>query len=195
MDITADLSQFADWSLRSVAIVGNAASLLSMRHGRAIDSCDIVVRMNRGVPKSIISQGTRTDILAFSTPRIIEDVYLEFDARRLIWMSPKLREQSAQTNWDGMSFYPLERWEHLHQRLTARPSVGAMTVDLISCLNPRHVSIFGFDFKRTLTNYSAKQHFGPHDFQGEENYVRDTAARLGWKLNCDWEQAAISDQN
>ncbi len=181
------LFNFTDWGNCSVAIVGNAASILSKRHGRLIDDTDVVVRMNRGVPKLSVSQGTRTDILTFSTSRVVEDIYHKFGARHLIWMSPKLREKSARFNWGDMSFYPLDRWKRLHQRLNARPSIGVMTVDLISYLRPRQVSIFGFDFKRTLTIYSEKQHLGPHNFCNEEIFVKDTAAKLGWQLHCDWE--------
>ncbi|WP_171121955.1 MULTISPECIES: glycosyltransferase family 29 protein [unclassified Ruegeria] len=195
MDPTNALGKFSDWSKCSVAIVGNAASILSKRHGLLIDDADVVIRMNRGIPKLPGSQGTRTDILAFSTSRVVEDIYHKFGARHLIWMSPKLREKSAQTNWGDMSFYPLDRWERLHQRLNARPSVGAMTVDLISSLRPKQVSIFGFDFKRTLTNYSEKQHLGPHDFQSEEIFVQGTAAKLGWQLLCDWEPTNNSTQS
>jgi hypothetical protein len=51
---------------KSVAIVGPSPSIIGKRRGKLIDSCDIVVRMNRAIPVSSKLKkdiGSRTDIL------------------------------------------------------------------------------------------------------------------------------------
>jgi len=174
---------------RSVSVVGNAASLLARDHGAAIDARDVVMRMNRALPTDPRSQGLRTDVLAFSTFHFVADIHARFGACELLWMSPKRRAGAARSGMpDGVAFYDLGRWEALHARLGARPSVGAMVLDWLSAGGPREVVIFGFDFKRTLTAYQAQQHVGPHDYAAEEAFCETLVARHGWHLVRDYDK-------
>jgi len=167
---------------KKVAVVGNAASLLQQRHGSAIDECDVVVRMNRGLPREPSSQGTRTDILAFSVFEGVKDIYHLFKARYLMWMSPKSRDAAS----GDFLFYDLNRWANLNALLGARPSVGAMVLDFVSSLDPDGVEIYGFDFKRSLTHYQDRQHIGPHDFFAEERFCEDLARERNWSIVKDY---------
>ena len=165
---------------RSVAIVGNAASLLSHRHGALIDGHDVVVRMNMGFPVDPAAQGTRFDLWCFSNDRATLQAPQGFVAPRAVWMSPKFRDRRAGTV--DCCFYPIADWQALHDRLGARPSVGAMTVDLVSRASPRQVTVIGFDFNRSKTFYETRTLPSPHDFAAEERYITDLIARRSWRF-------------
>ena len=52
-----------------ISVVGNAKSIFDHKRGPLIDSADLVIRFNRGVPVSKGCQGKKTDILVFSNPK------------------------------------------------------------------------------------------------------------------------------
>lgn len=165
---------------KSIAIVGNSQSLLLDTHGQDIDSHDIVVRMNMGFPSDPVAQGRRFDVWCFSTIGMARQATSLPPAKHAVWMSPKSRDE-----FDGSvpcCFYPLECWDALQAHLGSRPSVGAMTIDLVSRAVPGAVSIFGFDFKRTETFYNKSTAVGPHDYQAEERYAMDNTQRPGWRF-------------
>lgn len=164
---------------KSVAIVGNAASLLAHAHGALIDGHDVVVRMNMGFPVDPAAQGTRCDLWCFSNYRATLQAPDGFVAPRSVWMSPKFRD------WRGgidCCFYPIAWWRALRDRLGARPSVGAMTIDLVSRAKPREVTVIGFDFNRSKTFYETRTLPSPHDFAAEERYVTGLIARRSWRF-------------
>jgi hypothetical protein len=165
---------------KSVAIVGNATSLLSSKHGALIDSHDVVVRMNMGFPIDPAAQGTRFDLWCFSNFRATLQPPEGFVAPRSVWMSPKYRDQTD--HGIDCYFYPISDWQRLHDHLGARPSVGAMTIDLISRSKPRQVTVIGFDFNRTKSFYENRESPPPHDFAAEERYVTDMIARRAWRF-------------
>jgi hypothetical protein len=165
---------------KSVAIVGNAASLLDHAWGPSIDTHDVVVRMNRGVPVNLVAQGSKFDVWCFSIMKTHAETLKQAMPAFSVWMSPKCRD-----DYDGsidVSFYPLEFWHDLHRRLAARPSVGAMTVDLVSRSSARAVSVFGFDFKRSGTFYDPSLHVGPHNYAAESRYILDLCASHDWRF-------------
>ena len=165
---------------KSVAIVGNATSLLVHAHGALIDGHDVVVRMNMGFPVDPAAQGMRFDLWCFSNYRATLQAPDGFVAPRSVWMSPKFRD------WQGggidCCFYPKAYWRALRDRLGARPSVGAMTIDLVARASPRQVTIIGFDFNRSKTFYETRTLPSPHDFAAEERYVTDLIARRSWRF-------------
>jgi hypothetical protein len=165
---------------KSVAIVGNATSLLAHQHGALIDGHDVVVRMNMGFPVDPAAQGTRFDLWCFSNFRATLQPPDGFVMPRSVWMSPKYRDRTDH----GLDccFYPIPYWRKLHDRLGARPSVGAMTIDLVSRSNPRQVTIIGFDFNRSKSFYEVRESPAPHDFAAEERYVTDMIARRAWRF-------------
>ena len=164
-----------------VAIVGNAASLLRHSHGELIDQHDLVVRMNLGLPVNPAAQGRRFDLWCFSHHRVLRQAPPGFVAPSAsVWMSPKFRDQADR----GIAchFYPMSYWRALRGQLGARPSVGAMTIDLVSRAKPREVTIIGFDFNRSKTFYETRTLPSPHDFATEERYVTDLIARRSWRF-------------
>lgn len=165
---------------RSVAVVGNAASLLQHSHGALIDQHDLVVRMNLGLPVSPVAQGSRFDLWCFAHHRVLRQAPPGFVAPPSVWMSPKFRDQADRTM--SCHFYPRSHWRALRDRLGARPSVGAMTIDLVSRASPRQVTVVGFDFNRSKTFYETRTLPSPHDFAAEERYVTDLIARRSWRF-------------
>jgi hypothetical protein len=53
---------------KSVALVGNAKSLVDARYGAVIDAADIVIRLNSAPLPAILSHGSRTTWIALSAP-------------------------------------------------------------------------------------------------------------------------------
>ena len=162
---------------RSVALVGNARSLSSLSLGKEIDSCELVIRLNTAPNQKTGSHGARTSWIASSTllsPRRLQALNPE----RLIWMSPRRRALVllAYGTLLPMSFYPSDWWQVLAAKLGgARPSTGAMVIDLIVRLGGfSELRLFGFDFfqsgslsQRGLTSQP------PHDFAREQEYVSE----------------------
>lgn len=171
-----------------VAIVGNATTLLSGDYGREIDK-RCVVRMNAGIPMKPNAQGRRVDIHCFSSwPNLKENMKKVtchptdasyFDAALRIWMSPSDR---GVVGCLSCKYYPQSMWATLAERLGARPSVGAMVVDLFASLVEADVTLFGFDFKSSGTFYRSRQHNGPHDWHREREFVLGTAEAKGWAV-------------
>jgi hypothetical protein len=173
-----DLMAYLDG--KSVAIVGNASSLLHHDCGAAIDGHDVVVRMNKGIPVNPAAQGRRWDICCFSTMPEIGDLLQKISPRFAVWMSPRARRKYERA--PKLCFYPLDHWQALHDRLGQRPSVGAMTIDLVSRSAARTASVYGFDFKASGTFYTPDQHIGPHDYRAESRYVLDLSAQRSWRF-------------
>lgn len=171
---------------RRVALVGNARSLLGQPHGREIDSCDLVIRLNTAPDQEPGSHGTRTDWLAVSTivPR---QRICSLAPRRMFWMSPRRRLQAlAVHGWRmPVSFFPHSWWKDLAARLGSRPSTGLMTIDmLVRAGGYSRVVLFGFDFFQSPSlsprGLAAPP---PHDFRREEDHVRRLiTARAGIHL-------------
>ncbi|MFC5050160.1 glycosyltransferase family 29 protein [Rubritalea spongiae] len=157
----------------SIAIVGNAKSILNTQNGSEIDAADTVVRMNRGFPKKIRSQGAKTDVLALSCA--LEEKYYNkyFSQSSLMWMTPKMDNIPAWVHSSQPQYYPLPYWEKLYKSLnSSRPSTGAMTIDYIcNYIQPQKLRIYGFDFKTTPTLYESKMKLGPHNWSIEEQFV------------------------
>lgn len=165
---------------KTISVVGNAKSMLQFNHGSEIDSNDVAIRMNRAVPKNSLSQGTRTDILAFSTFFHIADVYQDFHSARLVWMSPKRRREATKLGASAVRFFTTQAAGRHLQVGSGR--VGTMVLDILTSVSPGQVSIYGFDFKRTGTSYEVEPLIGPHDCVAEQRYCEELASEFGWKL-------------
>lgn len=171
---------------RSVALVGNAKSILASSYGEDIDAHDVVVRFNRGAVQHQQAQGIRTDVLGFSLAIEREFISEHFGQPLLVWLTPKDREKFAiyfESLPGDMSFYPVERWAKLSQALHgARPSSGMMMMDLICRLQPEAVNLFGFDFKKSRTFYLQEDHKGPHNWAREKDLAIKFIKRANGKI-------------
>lgn len=165
---------------KSIAIVGNATSLLDHQYGPLIDEHEIVTRMNMGFPINPGAQGARCDLWCFSNFRATLAAPKGFAATDAVWMSPRFRDRPD--HGVDCYFYPVSYWKRLRQQFGARPSVGAMSINLIAHAKPREVTIIGFDFNRSKTFYENRTLPSPHDFAAEERYVMDLVKARSWRF-------------
>ena len=158
---------------KSIALVGNAQSLLSAHTD--IDAHDIVVRMNSGffVKNNVDTIGKRTDVLLTSGRAKAKELDLFLaEVSYVIWMSPKKRETLIDKQLRLLSFYPLDWWVELHRELGHRPSTGCMGIDLFSrMVGTGEIHLDGFDFWRTPTSYTNEIRLGPHNPNAEEAFA------------------------
>lgn len=161
---------------RTVALVGNAQSLSHEALGHDIDGCDLVVRLNSAPGCGQASHGSRTDWLAssmFPPGRRIRRI----NPGILLWMSPRHRVMAyAAYGWRvPLVIYPVGFWRTLCTTLGARPSTGAMAVDLLTrCGEYAELRLYGFDFFQSGSLSQRNLHSPPpHDFERERSFILD----------------------
>ena len=163
---------------KSVTLVGNARSLAERDEGFAIDSADVVIRINRAPMPASRTHGTRCDWLAMATS-ISGDDLARLHPNRVLWMSHK-RKRLPWRIVQGPGFYlhPLADWRALRSRLGAPPSTGLMMIDLLARADLARLRLHGFDFfvSQSLTG-SRRTDQVPHDFAAERAFVEDLARR------------------
>lgn len=174
------------WRRGNVALVGNASSLRATSYGAAIDSAHCVVRINQGAFVSLDanSTGNRTDaVLITLSGKFIEKAWMyakcRLVARTVVAMSPKKRTVLGRDLGAFISAYPLQWHQELHKTLGARPSTGAMAVDLLARTveTVDNIDIYGFDFWGSPTTYTGVAQAAPHDPIAEEKYVLGVVGR------------------
>ncbi|WP_347400084.1 glycosyltransferase family 29 protein [Loktanella sp. IMCC34160] len=165
---------------KTVAVVGNARSLEAADHGAAIDTADIVVRINSAPIPSERSHGGRTDWLAVSTPVSAATLQARQPSRHL-WMTPKRRRLPyAFAAADGFYLFPQEEHRRLSSEAGERPTTGLMVIDLLSRLPAARIDLYGFDFFASLSLSGARTSDQvPHDFNAERDWVHRLLARDG----------------
>ncbi len=157
---------------RSVALVGNARALAQGRQGAAIDGHDIVVRINRAPMPSAESHGARTDWLALGIPPGAAD-RARLAPSRLLWMPWKRRRLDwATASAPGFYLHPRADVAALQTNLGAKPTTGALLIDLLLRSRLKALDLHGFDFfaSQSLSGSRAAKD-GPHDFGAEAAWV------------------------
>ena len=173
----------APWRQSTVALVGNASSLRNRPFGPDIDAHEFVIRINQGafVPLTTDQTGVRTDAVFITlNGSALEKLWMwgrcKLKAPIVVAMSPKKRTVLGVDLSKIIPVYP-EAWHRaLHEKLGARPSTGAMAVDLLcrSVDDVSRISIYGFDFWGSPTTYTGIAHAAPHDPVAEEKFVVDS---------------------
>jgi hypothetical protein len=175
------VTQTFPWRDKSIALVGNASSLWEGNFGPQIDAADYVIRINQGAFIELFPQstGVRTDALLMSlNGNSVEKAWMFSRARRraktVVAMTPRDRTFLGIPLEKLIPTYPLEWHAELHTTMGARPSTGAMAVDLLrrTVTSPEQISIYGFDFWGSPTTYTGKIKAAPHDPEAEEKFVR-----------------------
>jgi hypothetical protein len=170
---------------KSVALVGNAQSLLGRSDGAAIDACEVVIRMNRGFVRNPDAQGTRTDVMMISGGVSLEEISASSDPKLILFMTPKRLTMSADLfGHERISCLPFGIWRALRQELGTRPSTGMMGLYLlVRNARPASVSLFGFDWKESKTFYKARDpDNSPHDWERERQFILEWLQRQPEKL-------------
>lgn len=157
---------------RSVALVGNARALAEGTQGAAIDAHDVVVRINRAPTPAAGSHGTRTDWLALGLPPAAADL-ARLRPARLLWMPWKRRRLGwAAARAPGFYLHPRADIAALQARLGAKPTTGALMIDLLLRAPLGSLDLHGFDFfaSRSLSGRRGAEDV-PHDFTAEAAWV------------------------
>lgn len=160
---------------RSVALVGNARSLLDTDHGARIDAEGVVIRLNKGFIRDAASQGRRTDIVSLSPEVTAEEIDREFAPDLICLLTPKLRHLHL-TRPDQLArvlFYPHRAWAADRARIGRRPSSGYMMVSWLLRIGlAGRITLYGFDFGQTETYYNPAGYQTPHDFPKEGEIIQ-----------------------
>lgn len=179
---------------KSVAVVGNASSIFNKNFGSFIDSHDVVCRINKGV--LIIDencQGKKIDVFAFAGLKKFQYILELINVDKVLFTSPRKQEEALKIS--NLRVYPIEWRNELKNVLISydknyipdiespgpgekgeikKPSAGICLLDYISRMNPKSVSIFGFDWKATPTYYELKGGSKTaHDYVFEKKHCLD----------------------
>lgn len=161
-----------------VALLGNSQTILKHEspQGEAIDNHDLVVRLNNVYPSNIEFQGSRTDLMLLSPPGLTTKLMwipkASFRAKAIVLMSPSTFRVGPIDFRHLLAFYPIDRHEVLTRKLGARPSTGAMAIDLLSSLfGPEKIHLYGFDFWESPSQRGGEKTIGPHDPKREREYA------------------------
>jgi len=142
---------------KSVALVGNATSALARDHGALIDSQDVVIRMNAGVPHEdqFHALGARTDILSVGTVRVLEDSVKRLNSRLTdIWFCKATKMGNREwehlcRDWRFPHLWriPQEWIRASHEAVGGKSSQGVtLGLALVGALQAESVLMFGVDF-------------------------------------------------
>lgn len=163
---------------QSVAVVGNAKSLLAADLGPQIDAHDVIIRLNKGFVQVPAAQGQRTDMVGL-TPELSEaDVATLFAPRHMLMLIPKMRHYRifGRENVQNTLFYPFRWWLADRNLIGRRPSSGFMAISWLLRLGvAREIVLYGFDFGQTPTYYNPVGYKTPHNFAREGQII------MGWQ--------------
>jgi hypothetical protein len=171
------------WAHSRVALVGSAQSLENSDFGEAIDSHDLVIRINQGAFANLQphNTGVRTDYLFMTLTGGTNSAKWSFLRRGqkaakkgVVLMSSKGRTLFRIDLTPFFLHYPALWHEELIQKLGHRPSTGAMAVDLLTrtMSNPDTLDVYGFDFFKTPDIAHGRNNVVAHDPGVEEHYIR-----------------------
>lgn len=168
---------------KTVAVVGNAMSLFDKSYGREIDSHDVVVRINKAAmlytrQEASSSHGTKTNVWVFwntseyktffpKIPKHVKKMHAGHQGR-------------TPNNIHMIDFvYPDSLYKELkkHAGKHSNPTTGLIFLDHLSKCNPKHVDVYGFDWKETPTFTDPdmkRERMCPHDYETEKNYCMNT---------------------
>ena len=165
---------------QSVAVVGNAKSLLATTYGSAIDTHDIIIRLNKGYVTEPTAQGTRTDMVGL-TPEFSEaETMSHFEPRYFLMLIPKMRHYKLFSR-DAVRrtlFYNFRHWIADRNLIGRRPSSGFMAISWMVRLGlAQSITLYGFDFGATPTYYNPEGYKTPHDYDREREIVLEWERR------------------
>ena len=166
---------------KNVILVGNSAKLCqSHSNGQLIDSFEVVCRINKGIASlGKPWYGKRCDIFFYASlvsipKKLKKQVH---DDKDPIWI--KTSKHNSFLNHNKNYNIPLEEWSHLKvDKLhlydkKIQPTTGMVSIDFILSCDPKKLTLIGFDWKKEPTFYDLDRTYEPHDYNGEENYIRN----------------------
>jgi hypothetical protein len=175
---------------KTVALVGNSQSLFDYQYGSEIDDHDVVIRINDTAiyyDNNRHSHGSRNTIWAFW------DV-LKFITSQKQYRGPRTDEFFSSGKYHKLNLlganadraFELDDVEfgsdikRKCKKELGNPSAGSILLYLLNEYNPRWVTVYGMDFKRTKTfshehnsvDNQRYDSFYRHNFKFEEEYAK-----------------------
>lgn len=157
---------------KTVAIVGNAASLIEQSYGKEIDQAQVVVRINRGGYRFVEFQrqmGSRLDVWCMQNVRQNKSFFDKPHTRNVRKIQMDTVDVSPQFIEMADLVFSQEDRKNLETNLPKKASTGLRVLYYISKQNPAKVSVYGFDWKKTYSWHERRKCIA-HDFDAERNY-------------------------
>jgi hypothetical protein len=158
---------------KSVALVGNSQSLFDNNYGFEIDSHDVVIRINRAAMlhthfDAIQTHGKKTTIWGVWDSNTFDRKALDNTVAIRVHVGPKPT--------GSMADYTIPREYISELKKTPRiknPSSGLILLYFLTKINVTNVSVYGFDWKKTLTFTDTTKRDGHHTFPLEEKFCME----------------------
>lgn len=170
----------------SVAVVGSSSVILGQEHGEAIDSHDVVIRFNLGLPGRVgtpKSIGTKTTI--WSRGRFFYPKLTPADCKLILWMKlTKLGKEELLMTCDDNASCPVETWpiklaQECSEWAQCDPATGLRIVHwLKTYAKPECIDLYGFDCWDSTSHWNNRKNTPNHNPAAE----RAAFERLGFKL-------------
>lgn len=168
---------------KTIAVIGNAMCLFDKNYGVEIDSHDVVVRMNKAAmlytrQEVSKSHGTKTDVWSFWNTAEYKSFFNKIPKH--VKKMHAGHQGRTPGNLGLVDFvYPDSLYKELkkHSGNHNNPTTGLITLDYIYHCNPKHVNVYGFDWKETATFTDPdkkRERMCPHDYQTEKEYCMKT---------------------
>jgi hypothetical protein len=157
---------------KTVAVVGNAASLIQQSFGEEIDKAQVVVRINRGGYRFLEfkrQMGTKSHVWCMQNVRQNKALFNKPHTRGVRKMQMDTIDVSPQFAEMADLVFSQEDRAALDSNLTKKSSTGLRVLYYISKQNPLKVSVYGFDWKKSYSWHERRKCVA-HIFDEEKDY-------------------------
>lgn len=162
-----------DWfEGKTVAVVGNAASLIEKNYGNEIDQAQVVVRINRGgyrFPEFKRRMGTKLHVWCMQNIRRNRSFFEKPHTKNVFKMRMDTIEVSPLFSEMANLIFSEEDRKRLDSNLPKKSSTGLRVLYYIRKQNPEKVFVYGFDWKKTYSWHERRKCVA-HDFEAEKRY-------------------------
>lgn len=161
---------------KTVSVVGNAESIMSLNYGKEIDSADVVVRINRGGYRFIDftkQMGNRLDVWCMQNVKQNKKFFDKPHTHK----AKKMQMDTLEVSPDFINMvdhvYDTKECKLLSSSLSKKPSTGLRVLDYVFRANPKCMFVYGFDWKETFS-WHEKRKCIAHNFEEEKKYCEKT---------------------
>lgn len=160
---------------KTVAIVGNAASLMQQSFGEEIDRADVIVRINRGgfrFPEFKRQMGTKLDVWCMQNVRQNKAYFDKPHTRHVHKMQMDTIDVSPMFAEMADLVFSQDDRKNLDSNLSKKSSTGLRVLYYVSKQNPKKVFVYGFDWKESYSWHERRKCIA-HNFEEEKKYCFD----------------------